>query len=151
MQQAVAQEAAMGGGHSAIRLIGFSQTYLLAGRLEEARTQAENALSLASRRQECGFQAWASYLLGNVAMHLSCMDNHQAETCYKQALSLADKLGMRPLQAHCHHGLGLLHGRAGQTKPARAELTTALEMYREMDMMFGFHEIEVALADLEGQ
>ena len=27
---------------------------------------------------------------------------------YHQALALAEEIGMRPLQAHCHHGLGTL-------------------------------------------
>ena len=33
---------------------------------------------------------------------------------YRQALALAEALGMRPLQAHCHHGLGTLYARTGQ-------------------------------------
>ena len=33
-----------------------------------------------------------------------------AEAHYRQALALAEELGMRPLQAHCHLGLGRLYG-----------------------------------------
>jgi hypothetical protein len=42
---------------------------------------------------------------------------------------------MRPLIAHCHLGLGKLHRRTGKPEQARAHLTTATTMYREMDMM----------------
>ena len=36
-------------------------------------------------------------------------DVAQAEAYYQQALALAEELGMRPLQAHCHSGLGMLY------------------------------------------
>jgi hypothetical protein len=38
----------------------------------------------------------------------------QAEDYYRQALSRATELGMRPLQAHCHRGLGTLYTTTGQ-------------------------------------
>ena len=43
---------------------------------------------------------------------------------------------MRPLQAHCHRGLGTLYAKIGQQEQARAELSTAIELYRAMDMTF---------------
>ena len=55
---------------------------------------------------------------------------------YRQALALAERLGMRPLVAHCHLGLGKLSLRTGQREPAQEHLTTAMTMYREMDMRF---------------
>jgi len=70
---------------------------------------------------------------------------------YRQALALATELGMRPLQAHCHRGLGTLYSQTGQAEQARAELSTAIEMYREMEMTFWLPETEKALAELEGQ
>ena len=33
-----------------------------------------------------------------------------------------EALGMRPLQAHCHRGLGMLYTATGQREQARAEL-----------------------------
>ena len=59
-----------------------------------------------------------------------------AEAHYRQALALAEELGMRPLQAHCHRGLGTLYARTGQREQARTELSTAIELYRAMDMTF---------------
>jgi hypothetical protein len=68
---------------------------------------------------------------------------------YRQALALADELGMRPLQAHCHRGLGTLYATTGQREQARAELSTAMEMYQAMEMTFWLPETEVALAQVE--
>ena len=51
---------------------------------------------------------------------------------YRQALALADELGMRPLVAHCHLGLGMLYAKTGQPEQARAELSTAIALYRAM-------------------
>ena len=57
---------------------------------------------------------------------------------------------MRPLQAHCHRGLGTLYAKTGQQEQARAELSTAIEMYRAMDMTFWLPQAEAALAQVEG-
>ena len=75
----------------------------------------------------------------------------QAEAHYRQALALADELGMRPLQAHCHRGLGTLYAKIGRREQARAELSTAIELYRAMDMTFWLPQAEAALAQVEGR
>jgi hypothetical protein len=41
---------------------------------------------------------------------------------------------MRPLVAHCHLGLGEFYRRTGKQQEAQEHLTTAMTMYREMDM-----------------
>jgi tetratricopeptide (TPR) repeat protein len=75
----------------------------------------------------------------------------QAEAYYHQALTLADELGMRPLRAHCHHGLGKLYAKSGRRAEARAELSTAIELYRTMEMTFWLPQAEAALAQVEGR
>jgi hypothetical protein len=66
-------------------------------------------------------------------------------------MALAGELGMRPLQTHCHRGLGTLYSQTGQAEQARAELITAIEMYRDMEMTFWLPETEAALAEVEGR
>ena len=61
-------------------------------------------------------------------------DAEEAEVHYRGALGLAHELGMRPLVAHCHLGLGKLYRRTGKREQAQEHLTTATTMYREMDM-----------------
>ena len=129
-------------------LLGEAQMW--AGRLEEAHALAERALALACAHQERGHQAYALRLLGDIAAHREPPETGQAEAHYQQALALADELRMRPLQAHCHRGLGMLYRQTGQGEHARAALSTAIEMYREMAMTFWLPETEAALAAVEG-
>jgi tetratricopeptide (TPR) repeat protein len=77
-------------------------------------------------------------------------DAAPAEAHYQQALALADELGMRPLMAHGHRGLGTLYATTGQREQARAELSTAIKMYRTMEMTFWLPEVEAALAQVGG-
>jgi hypothetical protein len=55
---------------------------------------------------------------------------------------------MRPLQAHCYHGLGTLYAKLGQREQACAALSTAIELYRAMEMTFWLPEAEAALAQV---
>jgi len=43
---------------------------------------------------------------------------------------------MGPLVVHGHHGLGTLYAVIGQREEARTALTTAIELYRAMEMAF---------------
>jgi Double zinc ribbon len=61
-------------------------------------------------------EAHALCLAGGVAATGGAED---AEGYYHEALALADDLGMRPLVAHCHLGLGKLYQRTGQRAQAR--------------------------------
>jgi tetratricopeptide (TPR) repeat protein len=127
------------------------ETYLLAGRMQEAVHFAGRALALARDHKERGYQAWALRLLGEIAAHQDPPEVEQAEALYRQALALAEELGMRPLVAHCHLGLGTLHSRRGRGDQARADLAAAIAMYRAMDMTFWLPQAEVALAQVEGR
>jgi hypothetical protein len=73
----------------------------------------------------------------------------QAEEHYHRALALADDLGMRPVAAHCHAGLGRLYRRMDKGPQAREQLGTAVEMYRGMDMGFYAEQAEVTLGELD--
>ena len=64
---------------------------------------------------------------------------------------MAEELGMRPLQAHCHRSLGTLYAKVGQHEQARTALSTAIEMYQSMDMTFWLPQTEAALAQVEGR
>ncbi len=147
MEQATAMER--GNSRSLGRLLGEAQ--LLAGRLEEAHALVERVLAHAREHQERGHQAYAMRLLGDIAAQREPPENESAEVHYRQVLTLAEELGMRPLQAHCHRGLGTLYAKTGQQEQARAELSTAIEMYHAMDMTFWLPQAEAALAQVEGQ
>jgi tetratricopeptide (TPR) repeat protein len=128
----------------------LGEAQMLAGRLDEAHAMAKGALALACQHQEQGHQAYALRLLGDIEARREPLESESAETHYRQALALAEALGMRPLQAHCHRGLGTLYGTTGQREQAHPELETAIEMYRAMGMTFWLPEAEAALARMEG-
>jgi tetratricopeptide (TPR) repeat protein len=130
-------------------LASLSEAYLLAGRPDDATPLAQRALEHARQHKERSKQAWALRLLGEIAMHCVPPEVEQAENRYRQALAFAEQLGMRPLQAHCHLGLGTLYTRMGQREQACAELSTAIELYRAMEMTFWLPQAEVALAQVE--
>jgi len=145
--QALAQATAMEMAYyTTLCHLCLGEAHLRAGRLEEALALAEEALALARGHQERGHQAYALRLLGDIAAHHTPPDVDQAAAHYRQALALAEELGMRPLQAHCHHGLGTLYATLGQREQAGVALTTAIEMYRAMDMTFWLPQTEAALA-----
>jgi hypothetical protein len=114
----------------------LGEAYLLADQLAGAHTCADRAVSLARERGERGHEAWALRLLGEIAAHHGHPDVMTAEAHYGAAMALADGLGMRPLAAHCHRGLGTLYAKISRVKQARAGLSTAIELYRSMDMTF---------------
>jgi class 3 adenylate cyclase/tetratricopeptide (TPR) repeat protein len=126
----------------------LSEVCRLAGRSEEAQQHALQALDLARQHKERANEALALHQLGVVQAHADPPDTAQAESHYQQALSLAEELGMRPLGAHCHRGLGTLYASTGQREQARTELAAAIALYRAMDMTFWLPQAEAALAQV---
>ena len=124
----------------------LGEAHLLAGRLEEAQALAERTLALTRAHQELGNQAYALRLLGAIATRRDPPQAGLAVAHYRQALTLADELGMRPLVAHCHRGLGMLYRKLGRGAQAGPELSAAIALYRAMDMAFWLPQTEAALA-----
>jgi class 3 adenylate cyclase/tetratricopeptide (TPR) repeat protein len=149
LEQAEQRGTGTRGGYS-LNVGYVSEAYLLAGRREEAVQCAGRALDLSRAHKERGHEAWALRLLGEIAARRSPPEVAQAEAHYQQALTLAEELGMRPLQAHCHQGLGTLYAATGQREQARTALATAIALYRAMDMTFWLPQTEAALAQVEG-
>src|SRR5262249_24998174 len=97
----------------------LSEGYLLAGRRAAAVPPAQRAVELSQEHKERGNQAWALRLLGVIAARRDPPQIESAEASYHQALTLAEELEMRPLQAHIHSGLGILYTKIGQRELAR--------------------------------
>jgi tetratricopeptide (TPR) repeat protein len=151
LKQAIAQAVAMRLMQThALRVVWLGEAYLLAGRLDEAYTQAQGALEFAQAHRERGHEAYALRLLGDIAAQRQPPEAELVEAFYRQALALAEELGMRPLQAHCHRGFGTLYKTLGRREQARAALTTATELYRTMEMTYWLPQTEAALAQVGG-
>jgi tetratricopeptide (TPR) repeat protein len=135
----------------ALNLTRLSEGYVLAGDIDNASDPAQRALAFSSEHNERGGQAWGLRLLGAIAAQRYPPDTEEAERHYCAALALAEELGMRPLQAHCHRGLGTLYATTGQREQACAELSTTIDLYQAMEMTFWLPETEAALAQVEGR
>jgi class 3 adenylate cyclase/tetratricopeptide (TPR) repeat protein len=145
MEQSTAMDAVF---LQALCHLSLGEAQVLAGRLEDAHALAERALALAREHQERNNQAYTLRLLGDIAARRESPARDQAEDHYRQALVLAEELGMRPLVAHCHLSLGKLYAKIGRRAEARAELSAAIELYRAMEMTFWLPQAEAALAEV---
>jgi tetratricopeptide (TPR) repeat protein len=147
LTQAMAQSTAMESVHiETLCSLPLGEAHLAAGHVEAAHTLAERALALVRTHQERGHQVYALRLLGDIAARCEPLESNQAEAHYRQALALAEDLGMRPLMAHCHLGLGNLYAKIERHIEARTELSAAIELYRAMEMTFWLPKVEAALA-----
>jgi hypothetical protein len=81
----------------ALLVTWLSEAYLLAGRPEDARQRAVQAVDLARQYPRRGHQAWALWLLGESTARQEYPEVKPAAGYYRQALALAEELGMRPL------------------------------------------------------
>jgi tetratricopeptide (TPR) repeat protein len=122
----------------------LAEAYLVLGRIAEAREQAEQAVALTRAHQLRGWEAWSLKALGDVHAH-EPVDAEKAADTYRRALALAAELGMRPLVAHCHLGLGKLYRQTTKLEQARENFMTATTMYREMDMQFWLDKAQTAV------
>jgi len=114
----------------------------LAGRIDEATNYAREHLALARRLGARGLEARAFLLMADAA---AASGAEKAEYFYREAWGLAEPRGMRPHVAHCHFGLGKLYRRRGDREQAQEHLTTAMAMYREMDMAYWLGQAEAEL------
>jgi tetratricopeptide (TPR) repeat protein len=133
---------------NALWVARLSEAYLLTSRSEEAMARAAYALELSRTHKERGHEAYALRLLAGIAAHRYPPESALAESYYHQAVTLADELGMRPLQAHCRLGLGTLHAKSGRREQACAEISAAIDLYRAMEMTFWLPQAEGTLAQV---
>jgi predicted ATPase/class 3 adenylate cyclase len=150
LEEALKEGSRMGALHNQSRYVAWlSAVCLLEGRIDEALQYASQALSLARQYGERGHEAFTLFHLGDVHAQADPPEVAQSEARYREALTLAEALGMRPLQAHCHYGLGTLYARSGQREQVHAALATAIDLYSTMEMTFWLPQAEAELAQVE--
>jgi tetratricopeptide (TPR) repeat protein len=126
---------AMGLGYAA-RAARLAEAYLLAGRAGEALERARSAVDLSRKQHERANEAVGLRVLAEIAARSDPLDEKRAEELYASSLALANELGMRPLVAHCHLGIGQLLGRTGGRDLARTHLSAAVASYKEMGLTY---------------
>ena len=116
--------------NQALCSLTLGEAQLLAGHLEEAHVLAEGALSLARAHHERGNEAYALYLhRRDSRCGASLRSARLPQPTTSRPCVLAEELGMRPLQAHCHRGLGTL---SAQDRSAGAGPCRAVDGHRDV-------------------
>jgi class 3 adenylate cyclase/tetratricopeptide (TPR) repeat protein len=135
LEEAVEQTESLGVlvNHAA-EVAWLSEAYLLAGRVDRAARLAERALDLARHHKEKGNLAFALRLAAEVTRLGGSMERHHVGSDYDEALMLARELGMRPLEAQCHLGLGWVLRDREELDMAGPHFQEARRMFKEMNM-----------------
>jgi DNA-binding SARP family transcriptional activator len=141
LEQVVADDMRRGVTHPSC-MIRLGEGHLRAGRLDEAHTGAACALDLARTHRQRGSVAWANRLLGEIAAGRNPPDRTRAKTHFEDALAAALELGMQPLVAHCHFGLGRLAARGCRGAEYEVHLETAARLFTEMGMAFWLQQLK---------
>jgi class 3 adenylate cyclase/tetratricopeptide (TPR) repeat protein len=129
-------------------LVHAAEACLAADRASDAPRYADRALALARERGERGHEAYALRVLGEITALRHPDETEPAAAHYDAAIALATELGMRPLVAHCHLGLGKLYRRTDKREQAQEHLATATTMYREMGMTYWLEKAEAEVREL---
>jgi tetratricopeptide (TPR) repeat protein len=115
---------------------GTGIPYLARGDVARAIPPLERCLALG---RATDIRLW----LGEIAA--AALEGERAEADYQHAMVLASEIGLRPLMAHCHLGLGKLHRRTGKAQEAQEPLSIATTMYREMDMKYWLEQAQAEM------
>ena len=120
--------------HLALMYARWAEGLLLAGRLAEAGDIAQRAINTAVACGEQGHEVEGCYVLAGVLAAGDRPDFETATARFEEARSRARELGMRPLLARCHLGLGQLRRRQGDEAGGRAQIALAVQLFRETGM-----------------
>lgn len=134
--------SAMASGQ-AVRMSRLAEAYLLAGRAEEGLERALAAVDLARTHHERANEAVALRILGDMLLRRNPLEPTSAEQHYTDSLTLAERLGMRPLIAHCSLRLATLRRLTGQPQGAAESFARATRMYEEMQMPYWLQQAEL--------
>ena len=145
LERAAAHAGAIGFAYGHALVVGMlGEGHLLAGAAAEAGRRADEAVTLARKYGQRGWEAWALRLQGESARATGTLDVASAR--FEAAMALAAERGMRPLVAHCRLGLGGVRALGDDRAGARAEISGALAEYRAMAMPYWTLRAEETLA-----
>ncbi len=123
-------------------MASLAEGYLFSGRVNEAARCAARAVDLSNQYKERGHEAWALKISGDISLQGKKREAAVAEAYYRKALALGSELGMRPLAAHCHVGIGSVYAVQCITEKAREEFVAASEQFRSMEMTHWQNRVE---------
>ncbi len=123
----------------AMTLVRLGEAYHRKLRTADAERCGRRALMLSRKHGERGHEAYALRLLAELgATDPPLLD--ESQTNFLQALRRAEELGLRPLAAQCHLGLGKRYRWIGQQASSEQHLNTAAALFAELGMQFSLEE-----------
>lgn len=117
-----------------LRLAYVSEAYLSLGRESEALNAATRALELARKHEERANEAYSLRMLGEVDLYRGNLED--SSHWLSQSVSLAEELGMRPLEANCHKGLANAFDLSHRKSDAERHRNISAALAAEMEMRF---------------
>ncbi|MGK5729452.1 ATP-binding protein [Streptomyces sp. URMC 124] len=114
-----------------VALGGLGELRIALGRPEQAVDPLYRAEQFHRAHGSLWLQASTWTLIATA--HREMGNHHQAETCYRTALDLHERTGMRAGTAHALHQLGIGYRARGLARQARRTLRRALEIYASLD------------------
>jgi tetratricopeptide (TPR) repeat protein len=135
IKEAIEQAIAIGDpfGHW-LRAAGRAEAYLQVGRAADALPLAQRGVEVSKAVKGRVNLGWALRLMGEVAAAQTPPLADEAEAAYREALKMAQEMGMRPLEARCRFDLSELYRQAGRLVEAHAEVAYAVEAFRALGM-----------------
>jgi tetratricopeptide (TPR) repeat protein len=148
LERVTAQSASIKVIPTHVQALGFlSEAQFLAGRRAEALESANSALRLIRAHRQRFGEPEILRVLGDLRVSRDCLEVDEAEEFYTQALTLAREMGLRPLVARCHLHLGRMYGMAGKRAQGHEHLTSAKELFLDMQMRFWLEKADVAVKE----
>jgi tetratricopeptide (TPR) repeat protein len=133
LRDAVDQSSAMNARFShSLRLAYLGEALLLAGRAKDALELAKQALDHAVTCRERGNEAYARRLVAEATAALDVVGSDATVDAYRAAIQMAVDLGMHPLLARCHDGLGKVYKRSARSREAAEHVIIAGALRRAM-------------------
>ena len=111
-------------------LLNLAEGYLADKQHERAKDTANEALALARAGGERAHQAYAHFVLGEIAAR----NEVPAVADYETALHMAHELSLRPLAASVHLGLQKLYASGGDDAASERHATLAQTLIRELGL-----------------
>lgn len=114
-----------------LRVAFLAEAELISGRKSRAAELGQEALRLARAHGERPAEGHVLRILGDIAVETD-IDDPNLPALYEQALAIANKFSMRPLQAQCHLKIGRILARRKETAKAAAVFDVASAMLDAM-------------------
>jgi cytochrome P450/class 3 adenylate cyclase len=134
----------------ALEATNLAEARLAAGRRAQALEAAEHGLALLRLHRQRFTEPEILRVLGDIHAAGEAPNFAKAESSYREAITLASELGLRPVLARSHLHLGMLYGKAGKRAQALEQLTLARELLRELEMRFWEEKAEAATREISG-